>query len=69
MIGLLKRILKPKEVCGPDTTEHKTRVELAKLEESQSALRKAVDSTGFFLGDALIVRRQDDRARALHNNH
>jgi len=39
-----------------------TRVNLQQLEESQGPLKQALRDSGFFLGDALTVQRQD-RAR------
>lgn len=71
MIGWLTRLLKVDAKTPyaeqPDTQAAKVKVNLRELEQSQAKLKRAVDDTGFFLGDAL-VRQQHDRARADNHN-
>lgn len=43
-----------------------TRMNIKELELSQDRLRRAVEDTGFFLGDAL-VRQTHDRDRTMDN--
>lgn len=71
MIGWLTRLLKIDERQPydheADASVTEVRVNLAELEQSQLRLKRAVEDTGFFLGDAM-VRRQHDRPRAVHHD-
>lgn len=54
---------------GPEGLISTTRVNLAQLEQSQGKLKNQLGDTGFFLGDALIIKRlPDERDRAIHNH-
>jgi len=62
----LKKALKldePGDGLAQDAPVEMVTVKLAELEESQEKLKRVMNDTGFFLGDAL-VRQDDDRARA-----
>lgn len=71
MIGWLARLLKL-DGSGYDhqADEHvqDAHAKLAELEESQTKLRRAVEETGFFLGDAYL-RKTDESGRTIHHHH
>lgn len=67
ILARLKRLFIPdREPVATETHILELRVKLAELEQSQRPLKRAVEDTGFFLGDAL-VRQQHERNRA-HNH-
>lgn len=46
----------------------KTVESLERLESSQRALRGAINDTGFFLGDSLVIERPAHERRASHHH-
>jgi hypothetical protein len=70
ILGAVKRLLKIDHAGHADDATGRLddiRIKLAELEESQAPLKRAVEDTGFFLGDAL-VRSDNERYRAIHHN-